>query len=62
MVNKGNSMEIIKSIFSLISKKEKKTHKTELKIKINEIIIFDRFEVKLESKKTTYYESTKPND
>lgn len=55
-------MEIIKRIFSLISKKEKKTHKTELKIKINEIIILDRFELKLESKKTTYYESTKPND
>jgi hypothetical protein len=55
-------MGIIKRIFSLISKNEKNTHKTELKIKINEIIIFDRFEVKLESKKKTYYEPTKPND
>ena len=55
-------MIIIKRIFSLISKKEKKTHKAELKIKINEIIVFDRLEVKLESKKNTYYESTKPND
>jgi hypothetical protein len=60
VVNKGNSMIIIKRIFSLISKK--KTHKAELKIKINEIIVFDRFEIKLESKKNTYYESTKPND
>ena len=55
-------MRIIKRIFNLISKNEENTHKTELKIKINEIIIFDRFEVKLESKKTTHYESTKPNN
>lgn len=46
-------MKIVTRIFDLRISKRNKKHTSEIKKQVNEIILFDRFEIKKESEKKT---------